>query len=178
MSQQHAPARIATLELTVCSFGADGVAAVAAAEQWVAQQSRPWICNLTRENTVPTCILQLWLMESPRWLLLSSGRRDQAIKALTRARGKYGGDATAIEAEVASIEESVSSQQGPSGENNTMFLSSASQCHWHAADNEPRLPPSEAVTSRQCPSVARGILIRFDKRSSDPSIACFHLCTC
>ena len=47
-------------------------------------------------------------MESPRWLLLATGRREEAVAALTRARGRYGADSAAIEAEVSGIEDSLS----------------------------------------------------------------------
>jgi sugar porter (SP) family MFS transporter len=57
----------------------------------------------------------LWLMESPRWLLLKPGRREQAVTALTRARGRYGTNPAAIEREISDIEASVSSQQGSGG---------------------------------------------------------------
>lgn len=54
-------------------------------------------------------------MESPRWLLLKPGRREQAVTALTRARGRYGTNPAAIEREISDIEASVSSQQGSGG---------------------------------------------------------------
>jgi hypothetical protein len=54
-------------------------------------------------------------MESPRWLLLKPGRREQAVAALTRARGRYGTNPAAIEREISDIEASVSSQQGSGG---------------------------------------------------------------
>lgn len=75
---------------------------------------------------------QLWLMESPRWLLLKSGRREQAVEALTRARGRYGTDAVAIQREVADIEASVNSQQGSGGEDG-IYMASISQGTLHSA---------------------------------------------
>ena len=69
--------------------------------------------------SVPT---QLWLMESPRWLLLSSGRREEAVAALTRARGRYGGDAAAVEAEVDAISDSLSAAQSGDGSESAFLL--------------------------------------------------------
>lgn len=74
--------------------------------------------------------LQLWLMESPRWLLLSSGRRDEAVAALTCARGKYGGDTAAVEAEVAGIEDSLRATSDSGGEQLSEYLHEMSAARW------------------------------------------------
>ena len=54
-------------------------------------------------------------MESPRWLLLSGAPREEAVQALTRARGKYGGDTAAIEKEATGIQRAVQNAETAAG---------------------------------------------------------------
>ena len=57
------------------------------------------------------CPLQAWLMESPRWLLLSGAPREEAVAALERARGKYSTDSAAVEKEATAISRSLQSAE-------------------------------------------------------------------
>ena len=59
------------------------------------------------EETAGLLMLQSWLPDSPRWLLLSGKGAPAASAALARARGKYGTNSVAIDAEIAGIEESI-----------------------------------------------------------------------
>lgn len=54
---------------------------------------------------------QAWLMESPRWLLLSGAPREEAVAALERARGKYSADSAAVEKEATAISRSLQSAE-------------------------------------------------------------------
>ncbi len=103
--------------------------------------------------------LQLWLMESPRWLLLSSGRRDEAVAALTRARGRYGGDTAAVEAEVAGIEDSLRNTSDSGGEQSSEHLHEICAARW-----------LDGITARspQQHQGVRGLLLVGDARFSGP----------
>lgn len=50
-------------------------------------------------------------MESPRWLLLSGAPREEAVRALERARGKYSADTVAVEKEATTISRSLQSAE-------------------------------------------------------------------
>ena len=55
-------------------------------------------------------VMQLWLPDSPRWLLLSGAGKLQAEKDLVRARGSTA-DPAAVQKELAGIEKSVREAQ-------------------------------------------------------------------
>lgn len=55
-------------------------------------------------------VMQFWLPDSPRWLLLSGAGKSRAEKDLVRARGSTA-DPAAVQKELASIEKSVREAQ-------------------------------------------------------------------
>lgn len=77
-----------------------------------------WMCAARTTWPSPSqvtrvCFLvQLWLPDSPRWLLLNGASRDKAEAALVRARGKFGADAERIRGEFSAIARSVTEAQG------------------------------------------------------------------
>ena len=65
---------------------------------------------------MPASFSQLWLMESPRFMLLAGQPREAATAALARARGRFGRDPTAVEKEMNDIATSVqTSSENPRG---------------------------------------------------------------
>ena len=48
--------------------------------------------------------MQLWLPETPRWLLLAGAPKEEAEKAVSRAWGKGGGDPQAVRREVETMQ--------------------------------------------------------------------------
>lgn len=54
--------------------------------------------SVRKDGEIRRMCWQIFLPESPRWLLLA-GRREQAKKSLAWARGKYGKDAVMLDAE-------------------------------------------------------------------------------
>ncbi|KAK9818055.1 hypothetical protein WJX72_006373 [[Myrmecia] bisecta] len=74
--------------------------------------------NMYGLSLLPAIALSIgmaWLPDSPRWLLLSGAGRDRAAAALTRARGKYGDDKAAVDAEISGMIRSAEESASQSG---------------------------------------------------------------
>ena len=80
----------------------------------LARQQQPTLLPLTAAAAACAGGAQSWLPDSPRWLLLSGAGSSAAAEALARARGKYGADSAAVDAEVAAMERSIA-ETGASG---------------------------------------------------------------
>lgn len=65
--------------------------------------SQPYCIASVQSMHSSASFLQIWLPDSPRWLLLAGKGRGAAEGALSRAWGKFGSDSTLVKAEVSNM---------------------------------------------------------------------------
>lgn len=88
----------------MCDFGAYGAPSL---EAFLVSA----IMCVTKEVLTLQC-LQLWLPETPRWLLLAGAPKEEAERAVSKAWGKRGQDKQAVQREVQMMQRDASPSSG------------------------------------------------------------------